>query len=411
MRNENSSAKVQISLYQTKFKFGISRTKNNTDIYVDWNLVRQIWERALSEGIGSRTSAGYGKFEKIQDKNKIFLSNPKVIASVNLSGRGIVSTLLNGTTEFRPNMFKAALRGHTLRLLAGVTDDKTTQGLIKELWGGFGGEESGSIVGKFGVDFQVKTLVIEEHNYSSNGRKARPMPLYNLKSGILDIFAVKSCLEQDREFITLLIKFSLLLGGFGKSWRRVHHDLFYQSYFANDDKPMIGCHWLFTKLSESADYCITAPNGELDNIKTFLASIPDAVRNYFNLPSTNNHVNNWREVWHPQRVQVWGRIAEDKNDSLAVEWFHKDNFIKRTELTGSIGNKYNPSKVSRIWHRMYPLYEKIDGQIIRQRNENGKYKYVELLTIFTPDDLPKSREFLTFLNSNNNNFIKLWGGN
>jgi CRISPR-associated protein Cmr6 len=409
MRNENSSAKVQISLYQTKFKFGISRIKNNIHIHVDWNLVEKIWERALSDGIGSRTSAGYGRFEKIQDQNKIFLSSNKVLASVNLSGRGIFSTLLNGTTEFRPNMFKAALRGHTLRLLAGVTNDETTQRLTKKMWGGFlqCGEESGSIVGKFGVDFQVKDLAFEEHKYSSNGRRARPMPLYNLKSGILDIFAVQSCSEQEREFLTLLIKFSLLLGGFGKSWRRVHHGLFYQSYFKNNDKPMIGCHWLFSKPSESADYCITAPRGELDNIKTFLASIPDSVRNYFNLPSTNNHVNNWREVWHPQRVQVWGRIAEDKNDSQAVEWFHKDNFIKKTELTGIIGK---PSKVSRIWHRMYPLYVKIDGKLIHKKNERGNYKYFELLTIFTPDDLPKAREFLNLLNRRDNDFIKLWGG-
>ncbi|MBD2626967.1 RAMP superfamily CRISPR-associated protein [Trichormus variabilis] len=412
MRNENSSAKVQISLYQTKFKFGISRIKNNTHIHVDWNLVEKIWERALSDGIGSRTSAGYGRFEKIQDQNKIFVSSSKVLASVNLSGRGIVSTLLNGTTEFRPNMFKAALRGHTLRLLAGVTNDETTQRLTKELWGGFlqCNEESGSIVGKFGIDFQVKELLPDRHTYTPPAKRPQTMHLYNLKSGRLDIFAAKSSSEKDREFLTLLIKFSLLLGGFGKSWRRVHHDLFYQSYFDNNDKPMIGCHWLFTKLSESADYCITAPRGELDNIKTFLATIPDTVRNYFNLPSTNNHVNNWREVWHPQKVQVWGRIAEDKNDSQAVEWFHLDNFIKRTELTGRIGNREDPSKVSRIWHRMYPLYVKVDGQIMHKKNGDGNYKYVELLTIFTPDDLPKARDFLTFLNKGKN-FTKLWGGN
>ncbi|MBW4613628.1 MAG: hypothetical protein KME21_10155 [Desmonostoc vinosum HA7617-LM4] len=404
MENINTGANVQISLYKTKFKFGISSTKN----HVDWKLVQQIWERALSQGIGSRTSAGYGRFKNIADNNQVILS-------VNLSGKGLTSTLLtsdnngNKIPEFRPNMFKAALRGHTLRLLAGVTND--AERLTKELWGGFlqGNEENGSIVGKFGIDLQVenKNLAFGEHNYFPNGRRTRPMPVYNLKSGKLDIFAVKSYSEQEREFLTLLIKFSLLLGGFGKSWRRIHHDLFYQSYFQNNDKPMIGCHWLFSKPSESADYCITAPRGELDNIRAFLASIPNTVRNCFNLPSTNNYVNNWREVWHPQKVQVWGRIAEDKNDSQAVEWFHRDNFIKRTELTGSIGK---PSKVSRIWHRMYPFYVKIDGKILHKKNEEGNYKYVELLTIFTPDDLPKTREFLSFLNSSND-FIKLWGGN
>lgn len=408
IENINTGANVQISLYKARFKFGISSLQDN----VDWNLVQQIWERALSQGLGSRTSAGYGRFKNIADSSKVILS-------VNIGGWGITSTLLtsddrgNKIHEFRPNMFKAALRGHTLRLLAGVTNEPTAQSLTKELWGGFlqNGEESGSIVGKFGIDLQVESLAFGEHNYFSNGRRTRPMPLYNLKSGRLDILSVKSCSEQEMELLILLIKFSLLLGGFGKSWRRVHHDLFYKSYFQNNDKPMIGCHWLFTKLSESADYCITAPRGELDNIKTFLASIPDTVRNYFNLPSTNNHVNNWREVWHPQKVQVWGRIAEDKNDSQAVEWFHQENFIKRTELTGNIGNRYNPSKVSRIWHRMYPMYVKVDGKVTHKKNEEGNYKYVEFLTIFTPDNLPKAREFLTFLNGNGNDFIKLWGGN
>ncbi|MBD2359450.1 hypothetical protein H6G41_33585 [Tolypothrix sp. FACHB-123] len=407
IENINTSANVQISLYKTKFKFGISSTKN----HVDWQLVQQIWERALSQGIGSRTSAGYGRFKNIADNNQVILS-------VNVSGKGLTSTLLtsddrgNKIPEFRPNMFKAALRGHTLRLLAGVTNEATTQRLTKELWGGFlqGNEESGSIVGKFGIDLQIenKNLAFGEHNYFPNGRRTRPMPLYNLKSGRLDIFAVKSYSEPEREFLNLLIKFSLLLGGFGKSWRRIHHDLFYQSYFRNNDKPMIGCHWLFSKPSESPEYCITAPRGELDNIRTFLASIPNTVRNCFNLPSTNNHVNNWREIWHPQKVQVWGRIAEDKNDSQAIEWFHRDNFIKRTELTGSIGKS---SKVSRIWHRMYPLYVKLDGKIMHKKNEDGNYKYIELLTIFTPDDLPKAREFINYLNNSSNDFIKLWGGN
>ncbi|NET02118.1 MAG: hypothetical protein F6K61_16405 [Sphaerospermopsis sp. SIO1G1] len=404
MENVNSSANVQISLYKTKFKFGISSNKND----IDWQLVQQIWERALSQGIGSRTSAGYGRFKNITDTNQVILS-------VNLRGQGMTSTLLtsddkgNKIPEFRPNMFKAALRGHTLRLLAGVTDETTTQRLTKELWGGFpqGNGESGSIVGKFGVDLQIESIVFREHQYFHNGRRTRPMPVYDLKSGRLDIFAVKSYSEQEKEFLNMLIKFSLLLGGFGKSWRRIHHDLFYKSYFRNDDKPMIGCHWLFGKPSKSAEYCITAPRGELDNIQAFLASIPDTVRNCFNLPNQDNHVNNWREIWHPQKVQVWGRIAEDKNDSQAVEWFHRDNFIKRTELTGIIGRN---SKVSRIWHRMYPLYVKIDGKLIHRKNERGNYQYVELLTIFTPDNLPKAREFLDFLNRNNE-FIKLWEGN
>ncbi|MGD1910337.1 MAG: RAMP superfamily CRISPR-associated protein [Rivularia sp. (in: cyanobacteria)] len=401
MDNVSTRANVQISLYKTKFKFGISRTKTNSDIKVDWEQVREIWERALSEGIGSRTSAGYGRFVEIEDNNKVVLS-------VNLNGKGLTPKLLNGIPELRPNMFKAALRGHTLRLLAGVTDEATTQRLTKELWGGFlrGNQGNGSVVGKFGIDFDAEDLEIKDYGYSS---------IYNLKSGKLNILSVKSVSEQESEFVEVLIKFSLLLGGFGKSWRRVHHGLFYNSYFDNNDKPMIGCHWFFSKLSKSRKYCITAPNGELTNIINFLSSIPDTVRSCFDLPSTNTFVNNWREVWHPQRVQVWGRIAENKKDSQAVGWFHDKDIgrlnIKRTKLTGKIGNRNNPSQVSRIWHRMYPLYITKNGKMMHKKNKVGEFKYVELLTIFTPDRLLLAREFLSFLDSNSNDFIRLWGGN
>ena len=183
MDNVSTRANVQISLYKTKFKFGISRTKTNSDIKVDWEQVREIWERALSEGIGSRTSAGYGRFVEIEDNNKVVLS-------VNLNGKGLTPKLLNGIPELRPNMFKAALRGHTLRLLAGVTDEATTQRLTKELWGGFlrGNQGNGSVVGKFGIDFDAEDLEIKDYGYSS---------IYNLKSGKLNILSVKSVSEQE----------------------------------------------------------------------------------------------------------------------------------------------------------------------------------------------------------------------
>ena len=44
--------------------------------------------------------------------------------------------------------------------------------------------------------------------------------------------------------------FAMLLGGFGKSWRRADHRLFFPEYYPNffndtgeDRKPLIGCHW------------------------------------------------------------------------------------------------------------------------------------------------------------------------
>ena len=40
-----------------------------------------------------------------------------------------------------------------------------------------------------------------------------------------------------------LIQFAVILGGFGKSWRRADHRLFYPDYADLGYKPLIGCHW------------------------------------------------------------------------------------------------------------------------------------------------------------------------
>jgi CRISPR-associated protein Cmr6 len=401
-RDSGSSANVQISLYKTIFRFGISAIKNSTHVNIDWDLVEKIWEQALSQGIGSRTSAGYGYFSKSKDAATQNLSIAPVI-SVKLDGQGISSTLLNGSKEFRPNMFKAALRGHTLRLLAGVTNEEKTRELTNKLWGGFiqNQTEQGSIVGRFSVNFEREQLeFIKKHKYKLNSGKINIFEQY--RQGQKD--------EKEREFLILLVKFSLLLGGFGRSWRRVDHNLFYPSYFHNTNKPMFGCHWSFSNPNESAEYCITAPGDELTNIKDFLSGISDKVRDCFNLPSTDTYTESWREVWHPDKVQVWGRVANSKDDSMALPWFHKDNFIKRTKLTGYVGNARNPSKVGRIWHRMYPLYE-IQKDKITHKNR-GREQYIELLTIFRPRNSEEGLElFNRLLNrlENDSSFQKVWG--
>jgi len=366
MEDGNSSANVQISLYKTTFKFGIS--SNETLDKQEWERIKVIWEQALEKGLGSRVSAGYGRFQEIA-------ANDKVILSVNLQGQGLTSKLLNDTPEFRPNMFKAVLRGHTLRLLAGITDKNTAQKITKELWGGIKdkGEKEGAVVGKLGISFTVDNNNIQHGEHRC---KSYSMPTYNLKSGKLDILCIAEVSPEEKKklkkFLTRLIMFSLLLGGFGKSWRRVDHRKFYPDYFQRHDKPMIGCHWEFTP--ESEKYYLTAATQDLNNLKQFLQNLSKEICDFFHIQS-GNYVQEWREVWHPNKVQVWGKITKE---SEAVHWFHRENFIKRTELTGWIGGKNNPSKTGRIWHRMYPRYVNKNG-IIKPTGE-----YIELLTIF-PD--------------------------
>jgi CRISPR-associated protein Cmr6 len=101
-------------------------------------------------------------------------------------------------------------------------------------------------------------------------------------------------------------------------------------------------------------------------------------------------------------VQVWGRLAENKEDAIAIEWLHRDyaskQSIQGTSLTGSMG------QIGRLWHRMYPIVEIIEGE---KKNYRPNGKYLELMTIF-PDQSQVCRNFLRFL-ADSGYFQRLWG--
>jgi CRISPR-associated protein Cmr6 len=186
----------------------------------------------------------------------------------------------------------------------------------------------------------------------------------------------------------------MLLGGFGKSWRRADHSIFYEDYYPN--KPLIGCHWQWgDKSSLINDNKVR----DLTHVHPFIKDVRTIAKQWMslqkNIPITPDNSANWRESWHPKKVEVWGRIAEDKDDSLAIKWLHKayqklDNLsIYKTSVTGSI------NQIGRLWHRMYP---------------QNNHQYLELLTIF-PDDSDDCAYFLGFLDENNgkeSKFQKLW---
>lgn len=387
--NGNHSAFVQISLYKPVLVFGIS--SNRTLAQEEWEKIWQIWDKAIGKGIGTRVSAGYGQPKQHSDK---------CLLSVHLKGQGLASKLINNTGEFRPNMFKAALRGHSLRLFGGVTDEATAEALTKELWGGFNGN-NGAIVGQVGISFDAIDLNNDDFTYTP-GHNPFDMPIYDLKKGKLDLLCLKDLSQKQQQDLKYLlqniIKFSLLLGGFGKSWRRVDHRLFFPEYIENGNKPMIGCHWEF--IEDSTSLYLRGQN--LENITQFLNAVHTSIQGWVKLKNYQLNPNgcNWREAFHPNRVQVWGRIAADGEDSQAIRWFHQEyktgQTIKQSTLTGRLG------QIGRIWHRMYPVYIKNkEGQIKKT------IKYIELLTIF-PDSSQKTQYFIQFL-AQTNHFTKLWG--
>ncbi len=412
------SALVQISLYKPTFVFGISSTKISKDD-PEWTRIWEIWQIALERGIGSRVSAGYGQI-KTHKTNKLL--------GIGLQGQGLTSKRINNVGEFRPNIFKAALRGHTRRLFSGITDDVTAERLTKQLWGGFEGKNA--IIGLLGIAFSSPDLFEDVYIYRDNIKDIE-MPVYETGDSLLNLLIMQEVSEENRKFLRLwtiqLVKFAMLLGGFGKSWRRVDHKLFTHSkefphYLTNfrgqNINPMIGCHWKFTKYSKA----LYLPVENLQDITKFLDGfyrknldfVEEKVVDFLKTSSypINQPTNNIREAWRKGNVEVWGRIAKRGNDCDAIAWFHRayqgEQSVKTSELTGwSSNNDRQPkTQIGRIWHRMYPRYRKRGDELI----DTGEY--VELLTIFpnrfgNPEEVKKTEDFLKFL-KDSSDFIQLW---
>jgi CRISPR-associated protein Cmr6 len=404
----NHSAFIQISLYKPKFVFGISSTK--TVEPDEWTHIWEIWEAALGRGIGSRVSAGYGQ-TKSHGASKLL--------TFGLWGQGLCSQRIDKVGEFRPNMFKAALRGHTRRLFSGVVDDATADKLTRQLWGGFAGRD-GSVVGLLGVAFSAPQLDVDIYQYGNN-----PMPIYETGDMALNILVMKDVSESEfkalKRFVSQLLKFSILLGGFGKSWRRVDHRLFshlthFPRYLTDAQRrninPMIGCHWEFTEQSKAlyvpASDALTSITIFLDKLQENLVNFPLLRR----VQQRQEPQQNLRETWRKGNVEVWGRVARSAYDCLAIQWFHGAysgaQSIKASELTGWSSDRDRDPRtmIGRIWHRMYPRYQRQGDEIV------GTTGYVELLTIFpnrtgNPQEIEKTVNFLKFL-KDSGDFIQLW---
>ncbi|UBF24362.1 RAMP superfamily protein [Kovacikia minuta CCNUW1] len=399
--NKNAGAFVQISLYRPTLQFGISSTIPLEP--QEWETIWSIWEKAFSTGIGCRVCAGYG-----QPENQA----GDLLYKCRLKGQGQAAKLLDGTGEFRPNVFRAAIRGHALRIFGGLTDERTADRLIDQL---FGSAMDKGTVGLLSLNFRPLKLEI-----ATFGKGSYSQPTYEVEGEL--IWHLTQKLNPDkREALTKLIaaltRFAMLLGGFGKSWRRADHRLFLPDYYDEDYKPLIGCHWQW---AGERSLAIDVKVRKLDKVGEFINEVRQAAQIWMQVQGvapTSDRRAPWRESWHPDNVQVWGRVAEEAEDSEAIHWLHgpyqdavpsariSEGSIYDTHITGKVG------QIGRIWHRMYPVV-----RLKPPENPGSKpqpvltRKYLELLTFF-PDDSLESKEFLQYLSAQADRargFQKLW---
>jgi CRISPR-associated protein Cmr6 len=395
------SAYAQISLDRPTLRFAISSAKPLSS--QQWEQIWQIWEKAIASGLGSKVSGGYGQINQ---------TSHRILYKAKLKGQGQAAKLIDETGEFRPNIFRAALRGHALRIFGGLTDESTAQNLVQHLFGGIQGNEP--TVGLLGFQFQPSQLEIE-----SFGSGQYAQPTYDVK-GELIWFLTRPIADSNqakrlKNLVARLMQFAMIFGGFGKSWRRVDHRIFFEEYYEDTYKALIGCHWQWLDKSTKRR---NVKVGRTEKIAEFIDRVRDTAREWIqcqNQPLNENQwATDWREAWHPRNVQVWGRVAEDRDDSVAVHWFHK-SYQQRIQGIQSEGSIYKSSvtgklgQISLIWHRMYPvILVKKNPEDPKQPIVKNTCRYLELITIF-PDNSKECDRFLEFLHTHPENFQLLWG--
>ena len=370
---EGASASALISLYQPKMVFEFS-CENKA---VDWKEVKNILLGAIQLGVGGKTSSGYGMGGNFPGNPLI---HPKAAIAAEFKAKGVSSLLRDGSPEFRPNAFKAGLRGHLRRLLSGVSNQDSEVKAVVERW--FGHQKAPAAVSLFWE--MPKQAVFEDL-----GKKDRN-PTYSVQGTLYADIARKADGEaqyrRDAALLKDLVMFAYVMGGFGKSWRRVWHEQFLPDY--HKKKFAIGCHWF---------------SPDLDGIQTVgqLSQFLEGLyrRCYEFLGKTERSVGSmsWREAWHPKRVAVFCRLGKE---SKAVSLFHDDAFKTTPAIGGRSPGDDRPTGISSVWHRMLPL-------------KNGT-EFLEIVTVFYGDRRPWLREKVDQLpvfvkQLKDNEFKVIWG--
>lgn len=390
-----------ISLYKPTLRFGISSSEILDE--AEWAEIWEIWQKALARGIGSRVSAGYGQVET---------SKPKVLCIGKLKGQGQAPKLLTEESEFRPNMIRAAVRGHALRIFGGLTSAENADRLVEQLFGGI--QNKNATIGLLGLKFVDSKLDLGEF-----GQGNFAQPCYQVEGELtwylarpLDHPEYEAALKR---LIESLTRFALVFGGFGKSWRRADHRLFFENYYEDSHKALIGCHWQWLGSASLSRHARKVRKAQ--HIAPFVEEVRKIAAEWMQLQGIQlqGYAQTWREAWHPSKVQIWGRTADGQDDSEAIYWFHgpyrqkqrglyDEGSIYKSPLVGKIG------QVGRIWHRMYPLVvlkpnpKKPDRKIAKLTPQ-----FLELITLFPDDESEVCDDFLDFLATNPADFQLLWG--
>jgi CRISPR-associated protein Cmr6 len=383
-KEERSTASALISLHKPTMVFEFSCA----DRAIRWKEVELILMKALQLGVGGKTSSGYGLGGNFLGKP---LNTPKSVVNVLLKGEGVSSVLRDGVTpEFRTNLFKAGLRGHLRRLLGGVNADLADE--VADRW--FGNTKAPAAVQLLWQHREPVKFADQDRNptYEVNGMLyaniQRQLPREEMSEA-----QVQRQHDRGVALLAQVVMFAYVMGGFGKSWRRVWHKAFMPDYHRKNFA--IGCHWLSSDLDEIQTE---------RQLQAFLDGLYKQCCEYLGISEQNVKAASWREAWSPRRVAVFSQVV---SQSEAIGLFHNDVF----KTTPAIGGRnphpkhpnqfHPPQNISSVWHRMLPL-------------KNGT-EFLEIVTVFHGDRTPWNHQqegcqLLKFVQQlEDKNFKLTWG--
>jgi CRISPR-associated protein Cmr6 len=351
---EVHNANAVISLFKPTLTIWISSSGGLTE--QEWGRVSDTLNSALALGLGGRTAAGYGRTSQ-RDDLPLF--------ECSLEGQGspakrlISPDDLTEMEEFRPTMFRAAIRSMALRLFGGVTDKKTALNSVGFLFGSIGREEGQNL----GLLTTAYTDSAENLGFHSREGKQQP------------IFTTTGCLQWHRvpnhesqiddsqlgDLLAALHGLTMALGGFGRGWRRPDHRIFLPSYYQQrnrdgSQKPIIGCHWEWRNTSCLPALAVVKSPEELKLL--IRRSRKLAINWLIARGAPVGGTAPWREVIDPERMLIWTRLAETTNDAKAIHWFHRPKDgeprmdprdVRKSDLSGEM------NRVGCIWNRMLPI--------------------------------------------------------
>ena len=340
---EGHSAFGVVSLHRPRLQIGLSSTDPRISAG-EWEEIDATLKRALRAGIGGRTCVGYGSSGRISGD---------LLFQCGLEGQGPSAKLLDESAEFRPTMFRAAIRGMALRLFGGLTDERSALKAVGRIFGSLSREE-GQNVGLLATAYTDATV-----DPGSYGEGNWAQPIY-ATAGQLQWRLTRSPGSNDSQelladLLAALHGLTMSLGGFGRGWRRPDHRIFHPKY----GKTPIGCHWQWRETASLPAWIHVQSAQDLARLLERARKLGARwlEKSGFRLADPAP----WREVLHPECMRIWSRVATDPRDAVVIKWFHwapgsggMDQPEDPRELKGTdLGGRVN--QVGRIWNRLLPL--------------------------------------------------------